>query len=93
MDKLIHYANLDGRLNVFYSTPAAYTAAKHSYNNSWPLKTDDYFPYADNEWSYWTGLPCPLHLPLVTACIMLRNLARIVTQFCMRRDTFNTCST
>lgn len=56
MDKLIHYANQDGRLNVFYSTPAAYTAAKHSYNHSWPLKTDDYFPYADNEWSYWTGL-------------------------------------
>ncbi|BDA45668.1 Lysosomal alpha-mannosidase [Coccomyxa sp. Obi] len=55
MDKLIHYANLDGRLNVFYSTPAAYTEAKHSYNHSWPLKTDDYFPYADNEWSYWTG--------------------------------------
>lgn len=57
IDKLIHYANEDGRMNLFYSTPATYTAAKHSYNRSWPLKTDDFFPYADNEFSYWTGQP------------------------------------
>ncbi|KAK9903926.1 hypothetical protein WJX75_000663 [Coccomyxa subellipsoidea] len=55
IDKLIHYANKEGRINVFYSTPAAYTAAKHSYNQSWALKTDDFFPYADNPYSYWTG--------------------------------------
>lgn len=55
LDKLIHHANLDGRVNVFYSTPAAYTAAKHAYNISWPLKTDDFFPYADCPTCYWTG--------------------------------------
>ncbi|KAK9842267.1 hypothetical protein WJX81_003590 [Elliptochloris bilobata] len=55
LDKLIHHANLDGRVNVFYSTPAAYTAAKHAYNVSWPLKTDDFFPYADCPTCYWTG--------------------------------------
>lgn len=27
LDKLIHYANIDGRVNVFYSTPSAYVAA------------------------------------------------------------------
>lgn len=42
-------------MNVFYSTPAAYTAAKHAYNVSWPLKTDDFFPYADCPTCYWTG--------------------------------------
>ena len=47
MDKLIHHVNQDGRVNVFYSTPAAYAAAKNRYNASWPLKTDDFFPYAD----------------------------------------------
>ena len=55
LDKLIHHANLDGRVNVFYSTPAVYTAAKHAYNISWPLKTDDFFPYADCPTCYWTG--------------------------------------
>jgi hypothetical protein len=55
IDKLIHYANLDGRLNVFYSTPATYVAAKHAYRESWPLKTDDFFPYADCPHCYWTG--------------------------------------
>ena len=55
IDKLIHFANRDGRLNVFYSTPAAYVAAKHAYREPWPLKTDDFFPYADCPHCYWTG--------------------------------------
>ncbi|CAE8731422.1 unnamed protein product [Polarella glacialis] len=28
LDKLIHYVNLDGRINAFYSTPETYVAAK-----------------------------------------------------------------
>ncbi|KAK9810259.1 hypothetical protein WJX72_007477 [[Myrmecia] bisecta] len=55
LDKLIHYVNLDGRVNAFYSTPANYTDAKHAYNASWPLKQDDFFPYADCPVCYWTG--------------------------------------
>ncbi|KAA6428404.1 MAG: Lysosomal alpha-mannosidase [Trebouxia sp. A1-2] len=55
VDKLIHYINADGRINAFYSTPAEYVAAKHTYNHSWPLKTDDFFPYADCPVCYWTG--------------------------------------
>jgi hypothetical protein len=54
--RLIHYINLDGRVNVFYSTPAQYVEAKASYDNvSWPVKTDDFFPYADCPHCYWTG--------------------------------------
>ena len=34
MDKLIHHTNLDGRINVLYSTPSQYVAAKHAYNRS-----------------------------------------------------------
>jgi alpha-mannosidase len=30
LDKLMHYVNLDGRVNVFYSTPTLYTRAKNS---------------------------------------------------------------
>ncbi|PIA57396.1 hypothetical protein AQUCO_00600257v1 [Aquilegia coerulea] len=55
MDKLIHYVNKDGRVNALYSTPSIYTDAKNAANISWPLKTDDYFPYADRANAYWTG--------------------------------------
>ncbi|KAK3006027.1 hypothetical protein RJ639_016109 [Escallonia herrerae] len=52
MDKLIHY---DGRVNALYSTPSFYTDAKFAAKESWPLKTNDFFPYADNANAYWTG--------------------------------------
>lgn len=55
MDKFIHYVNQDGRVNALYSTPSIYTDAKHAASEAWPLKTDDYFPYADRENAYWTG--------------------------------------
>ncbi|XP_015951770.2 alpha-mannosidase [Arachis duranensis] len=55
MDKLIHYVNLDGRVNALYSTPSIYTDAKNAANETLPLKTDDYFPYADGANGYWTG--------------------------------------
>ncbi|KAI7740064.1 hypothetical protein M8C21_022126 [Ambrosia artemisiifolia] len=45
----------DGRVNALYSTPSIYTDAKLASNISWPLKTHDYFPYANNGDSYWTG--------------------------------------
>ncbi|CAK9166161.1 unnamed protein product [Ilex paraguariensis] len=55
MDKFIHYVNLDGRVNALYSTPSIYTDAKYAANKPWPLKTGDFFPYADRENAYWTG--------------------------------------
>ncbi|XP_058186256.1 alpha-mannosidase isoform X1 [Rhododendron vialii] len=55
MDKLIHYVNKDGRINALYSTPSMYTDAKNAANETWPLKTHDYFPYADRTNAYWTG--------------------------------------
>jgi hypothetical protein len=38
VDKLIHYANLDGRVNAFYSTPAVFTQALHDTNFTWSVK-------------------------------------------------------
>ncbi|XP_061358592.1 probable alpha-mannosidase At5g13980 isoform X1 [Gastrolobium bilobum] len=55
MDKLIHYVNKDGRVNALYSTPSIYTDAKYATDESWPIKTEDFFPYADNANGYWTG--------------------------------------
>jgi len=34
----------DGRINALYSTPSLYTNAKNAADQTWPLKTDDYFP-------------------------------------------------
>ncbi|KAF6169657.1 hypothetical protein GIB67_004049 [Kingdonia uniflora] len=55
MDKLIHYVNKDGRVNALYSTPSIYTDAKYATNESWQVKTGDFFPYADKPNAYWTG--------------------------------------
>ncbi|KAJ4729554.1 Alpha-mannosidase [Melia azedarach] len=55
MDKFIHYVNKDGRVNALYSTPSIYTDAKYAANDKWPLKTEDFFPYADRPNAYWTG--------------------------------------
>ena len=55
LDKLIDGVNADGRVRTLYSTPSIYLAAKHAENLAWPLKTDDFFPYADGPDAYWTG--------------------------------------
>jgi hypothetical protein len=55
LDKLIDHVNKDGRVNIFYSTPSIYTAAKLASNITWTVKTDDFFPYADCPHCYWTG--------------------------------------
>ncbi|XP_024541409.1 alpha-mannosidase isoform X1 [Selaginella moellendorffii] len=55
LDKLVHYMNKDGRINVFYSTPSIYVDSKNTANITWPLKTEDFFPYANCSHCYWTG--------------------------------------
>lgn len=55
MDKLIHYTNQDGRVNVLYSNMSYYTDLKLQENITWSVKTDDLFPYGDQEHAYWTG--------------------------------------
>lgn len=55
LDALIHLLNANGSVNVFYSTPEQYTAAKHAEGLKLPLKTDDFFPYADQVCCLRTG--------------------------------------
>ena len=58
LDKLIKYVNAqvnESNVNVFYSTPSCYLYALNQMNRSWTTKEDDFFPYATNEHSIWTG--------------------------------------
>lgn len=43
------------KVNVLYSTPSCYLSALHDANLTWPTKSDDFFPYASGNHSYWTG--------------------------------------
>jgi hypothetical protein len=42
-------------VNVFYSTPSCYLKAVHDAGRTWTTKRDDFFPYASDPHSYWTG--------------------------------------
>ncbi|XP_032794592.1 lysosomal alpha-mannosidase [Daphnia magna] len=59
MDKLIKYANErqsnGSQFNLLYSTPSCYVKSLNGVKKSWPLKTDDFFPYGSDAHSYWTG--------------------------------------
>ncbi|XP_034669857.1 lysosomal alpha-mannosidase-like [Drosophila subobscura] len=56
MDKLIKYVNqLQFKYHVFYSTPSCYLNALHQTLATWPNKTQDFFPYASDSNSFWTG--------------------------------------
>ncbi|KAH8324897.1 hypothetical protein KR074_011408 [Drosophila pseudoananassae] len=59
MDKLIKYVNerqsSGSRYNIIYSTPACYLNSVHQSVQSYPNKTQDFFPYGSNTNSFWTG--------------------------------------
>lgn len=43
------------KVNIFYSTPSCYLRALHRDHREWPIKTDDFMPYADAFNTYWSG--------------------------------------
>ena len=64
IDKLIEYVNertSETGIEAIYSTPSCYMKGIYEdYVNfypdyEWPSKSDDFFPYASSEHSYWTG--------------------------------------
>jgi alpha-mannosidase len=56
LDKLIHYINLNGTVNAFYSTPSFYVDQKKKDKTvTWEVRQDDIFPLADNAHHYWSG--------------------------------------
>ena len=59
LDKLIFYVNErqanGSKINIFYSTPSCYLYSLYKSNQTWPVKTDDFFPYASRPNTFWTG--------------------------------------
>jgi len=58
-DKVIMHVNErqsnGSMVNVFYSTPACYVLAMNQLNQTYQSKSDDFFPYASNAHTFWTG--------------------------------------
>ena len=56
-DILIDHINANPKygMKLFYSTPNTYTDFVYKEKKEWPLKWDDFFPYADDPHSYWSG--------------------------------------
>ena len=87
MDKLITAVNADGRIQMRYSSPAEYVAAKKSETTVvWPLKTDDFFPYADGPHQFWTGYftSRPALKGMVRATSALFRDVRVVQSLALR---------
>ncbi|CEG47425.1 lysosomal alpha [Plasmopara halstedii] len=55
MDKILHYVNQDGRVNVLYSNLSYYTDLKREEGITWSVKTDDFLPYGSARDDYWSG--------------------------------------
>ncbi|XP_017796881.1 PREDICTED: lysosomal alpha-mannosidase-like [Habropoda laboriosa] len=57
LDRLIRYVRekKGNEVNIFYSTPSCYLKALHDLELEWVTKEDDFFPYASDPHSFWTG--------------------------------------
>ncbi len=57
VDKLINHIKKhpEWGVNIFYSTPSKYIRTIQKEKIPFPVKNDDFWPYADNENAYWTG--------------------------------------
>jgi hypothetical protein len=57
IDKLLKYINSKPEygIKVIYSTPSVYIDAIQKEKATYPVKNDDFFPYADNANAFWTG--------------------------------------
>jgi len=59
IDKLINYVNNvlgeQEKIHLMYSTPSCYIKALNEEGAEWSTKNDDFFPYASDPHSYWTG--------------------------------------
>mmetsp|Transcript_24894 Transcript_24894/g.45105 ORF Transcript_24894/g.45105 Transcript_24894/m.45105 type:complete len:1133 (-) Transcript_24894:53-3451(-) len=73
LDKIIHYVNLNGSVNLFYSTPSLYVDQKKKASSTWEKRYDDVWPLADDAHNYWTGY--------FSSRVALKRQVRFATNF------------
>jgi lysosomal alpha-mannosidase len=59
LDRLMNAINAiqsQYKVNIIYSSPSCYLKSLNEADKTWPVKLDDFFPYADAWNAYWTGL-------------------------------------
>jgi lysosomal alpha-mannosidase len=59
LDRLMNAINAiqsEYKVNIIYSSPSCYLKSLNEADKTWPVKLDDFFPYADAWNAYWTGL-------------------------------------
>ena len=75
LDKLIKYINdMDTDVYLMYSTPTCYLNSLQQANEVWPVKHEDFFPYASDYHAYWTGY----FTSRPTSKYMIRDASRIL---------------
>ena len=75
LDKLIKYINdLDTDVHLMYSTPTCYLKNLREANEAWPVKEQDFFPYASDYHAYWSGY----FTSRPTSKFMIRDASRIL---------------
>ncbi len=63
MDKLIHYVNLDGRINAFYSTPTIFADTLAATNYSWSVKVRHFAWWMVTGWGGVVCVGCSCSFP------------------------------
>ena len=60
---------------MFYSTPSRYMDAVNQASLVWSVNRDDFFPYADLPYAYWTGIIAVIiiymYSPFVCQCVLV----------------------
>ena len=97
LDKLIAAVNANGSIEMIYSTPATYIAAKYTENITFPLRYDDAMPYGTNNHDYWCGTNHTLHIVTPSATLRCSRpsfgrslLPRAVCRCCVVRSGYFT---
>ena len=76
LDILIAAVNAEGTVQAQYSTPSIYVAAKAKEALTWPLKTDDLFPYASRAHEVRASPASLIVSPTPLLCLLTSSLSR-----------------
>ena len=66
---------------MFYSTPSRYMDAVNQASLVWSVNRDDFFPYADLPYAYWTGIIAVIIIYMYSPFVCQRVLVTIYVPY------------